>query len=41
MNHQWSDEKKILLSDYVIDNIDWDRTLKKINEIHQKLLAIE
>jgi len=41
MNHQWSDEKKILLADYVIDNIDWDKTLKKINEIHQKLLAIE
>ena len=41
MNHQWSDKKKILLADYVIDNIDWDKTLKKINEIHQKLLAIE
>ena len=41
MNHQWNDEKKILLADYVIDNIDWDKTLKKIDEIHQKLLAIE
>ena len=37
MNHQWSDEKKIPLADYVIDNIDWDKTLKKIDEIHQKL----
>ena len=29
MNHQWSDEKKIPLADYVIDNIDWDKTFKK------------
>ena len=39
MNHQWSDEKKIQLADYVINNIDWDKTLKKIDEIHQKLLV--
>ena len=40
MNHQWSDEKKIQLADYVINNIDWDKTLKKIDEIHQKLLIL-
>ena len=40
MNHQWSDEKKIQLADYVINNIDWDKTLKKIEEIHQKLLVL-
>ena len=40
MNHQWSDEKKIQLADYVINNIDWDKTLKKIDEIHQKLLVL-
>ena len=39
MNNQWSDEKKIQLADYVINNIDWDKTLKKIDEIHQKLLV--
>ena len=37
MSHQWSDEKKIPLADYVINNIDWDKTLKKIEEIHKKL----
>jgi dephospho-CoA kinase len=41
MNFQWSDEKKILLADYVIDNIDWYKTLEKINKIHQMLLIIE
>ena len=40
MNNQWSDEKKIQLADYVINNIDWDKTLKKIDEIHQKLLIL-
>ena len=40
MNNQWSDEKKIQLADYVINNIDWDKTLKKIDEIHQKLLVL-
>ena len=35
MRHQWSDEKKIPMADYVINNIDWDKTLKNIEEIHQ------
>ena len=38
MNHQWSDEKKIPLANYVINNIDWDKTLKKIEEIHKKII---
>lgn len=38
MSHQWTDEKKIPLADYVINNIDWDKTLKKIEEIHKKLI---
>ena len=41
INHQWSDEKKIPLADYVINNIDWDKTLKNIDEIHKKLLVLE
>ena len=41
INHQWSDEKKIPLADYIINNIDWDKTLKKIDEIHQKLLVLD
>ncbi|MEK9604327.1 MAG: dephospho-CoA kinase [Flavobacteriaceae bacterium] len=38
MNHQWSDEKKIPLADFVINNINWDKTLELIDEIHQKLI---
>ena len=41
INHQWSDENKIPLADYIINNIDWDKTLKKIDEIHQKLLVLD
>ena len=40
INNQWSDEKKIPLADYIINNIDWDKTLKKIDKIHQKLLVL-
>ena len=38
MYHQWSDNKKIPLSDFVINNINWDKTLKKIGEIHLELI---
>jgi len=38
MSHQWTDEKKLPLADYVINNIDWDKTLKRIEEIHKKLI---
>ena len=41
MKHQWSDEKKIPHADFVIDNIDWDQTLKKIEEVHKSLLRSE
>ena len=41
INHQWSDEKKIPLADYIINNIDWDKTLKKIDEIHVRLNRLE
>ncbi len=41
MRNQWSDEKKIPMADYVINNIDWDKTLKKVEEIHQKLVRIK
>ena len=41
MRHQWSDEKKTPMADYVINNIDWDKTLKKVEEIHQKLVCIK
>ena len=38
MAHQWSDEKKIPMADFVINNINWDKTLQNIEEIHQSLL---
>ena len=38
MSHQWSDEKKIPLANYVINNIEWDKTFKKIEEIHNKII---
>lgn len=40
INNQWSDSRKIPLADYIINNIDWDKTLRKIDEIHQKLLVL-
>ena len=40
INNQWSDSRKILLADYIINNIDWDKTLKKLDEIPQKLLVL-
>ena len=38
MNHQWSDNQKIPLADFIIDNIEWDKTLESIEDIHKKLL---
>ena len=38
VSHQSYDEDKIPMADYVINNIDWDETLKKIDEIHKDLL---
>ena len=38
MDNQWPDTKKIPLSDFVIENIDLQKTRLKINEIHDRLL---
>ena len=38
MSHQWSDNKKIPMSDFVIKNIEWDKTLKIIHQIHMELV---
>lgn len=38
MNMQWSDTKKASLSDVVLDNIDIDRTKRKVQHIHNHLL---
>ena len=37
MQNQWDDAQKIPLADYVIENIDWDTTLKSIKELHPPL----
>jgi dephospho-CoA kinase len=36
--NQWPDERKIPLSDFVIDNQDRSKTLKKVKEIHLAIL---
>ncbi len=38
INNQWSDDKKTLLSDFVITNIDLENTKLQVIEIHKKLL---
>ena len=38
MSKQWSDDRKIPLADYHIENMEWDDTVLKIDEIHQELI---
>lgn len=38
MNNQWSDTEKIPLADYVIENIDLDKTRAIIEEVHLLML---
>ncbi len=38
MNHQWSDEKKANLADFIIENIDLSTTRKKVLQLHENLL---
>lgn len=40
MNNQWNDEKKIKLSDYIINNIDLKDTEKQVLAIHQQILKL-
>ena len=37
INHQWSDEKKVDLSDYIINNDNWGNTLIEFDKIFNKL----
>lgn len=39
INNQWSDEEKIKLSHFVIENIELDNTIKQVRKIHKKLLV--
>lgn len=38
IKNQWSDEDKVKLSDFVIENIDLDDTRNQVKKIHQKIL---
>ena len=38
MSKQWSDNRKIPLADYHIENMEWDDTVLKINAIYQELI---
>ena len=38
MSHQWNDEKKALLADFVIENIDISKTHQEVRQIHQIFL---
>jgi len=38
MSKQWSDARKIPLTDYHIENMEWEDTLLKIDAIHQELI---
>jgi dephospho-CoA kinase len=38
MNNQWTDEAKIKLSHFVIENITLEDTVLQVNKIHNKIL---
>lgn len=38
INNQWSDEEKVKLSDFVIENIELETTKKQVNNIHKQIL---
>jgi len=38
MNNQWSDDKKVKMSDFVIENTNLKQTKLLVQEIHEKLL---
>lgn len=40
MQHQWDDALKAEKSDFVIENIDWETTKKRVAVIHKKLVAL-
>ena len=40
MHNQWEDEAKIQKSDFVIENINWENTVKQVEEIYSKLVKL-
>lgn len=41
MQHQWPEAKKVALSDFVIENIDINQTVKEVKKIHESLNEID
>lgn len=41
MQHQWPDEQKIPLADFVIENIDLEETRKQVNSLHKQLISFK
>ena len=40
MQHQWEDSKKAEYADYVIENIDLEKTREQVAAIHAELLEL-
>ena len=40
MQNQWSDDKKIPLADFVIENSVWEQTKKVVKQLHQQFLNL-
>lgn len=40
MQNQWSDDKKIPLADFVIENSVWEQTKKELKQLHQQFLNL-
>ncbi|MEK6154313.1 dephospho-CoA kinase [Flavobacteriaceae bacterium 3-367] len=40
MRNQWEDAKKATLADFVIENVDIEKTKLKVREIHKQLLGL-
>lgn len=41
MKHQWPDNEKIPLADYVIENIDLQQTQLQVNSLHEQLILLK
>jgi dephospho-CoA kinase len=39
MDNQWPDQKKVELSDYIIENIEFENTKKQVFEVHAQILS--
>jgi dephospho-CoA kinase len=40
MQHQWDDSRKAALADFVIENLDLEKTRSQVGLIHRELMEI-